>query len=331
MAAAAIGDLSTPGGALPSYASGPSATPLLGRHDRRQPATARPPGCRATRRSSTSRRAGAGPTRELTRRRRRARHAAARRGHPAGRPGRDLGAQLPRVGRCCSSRRPRRRRSWSTSTRPIGPASSSTCCTSPASRLLVAAPAAQDVGLRRHDRRGAAALPGPGAGRPPRLAPSWDELAARPRRRSPAATGRGRQRRSRPTTRSTSSTRRARPASPRAPRFSHHNILNNGFFVGELCGYTEEDRVCIPVPFYHCFGMVMGNLGGHHARRRHGDPRPGLRPGRDARGGGAGALHLALRRADDVHRRAGRPGLRRPSTSPACAPGSWPARRARSR
>jgi fatty-acyl-CoA synthase len=42
---------------------------------------------------------------------------------------------------------------------------------------------------------------------------------------------------------------------------SHHNILNNGFFVGEQCGYTEVDRVCIPVPFYHCFGMVMGNLG----------------------------------------------------------------------
>ena len=48
-------------------------------------------------------------------------------------------------------------------------------------------------------------------------------------------------------------------ASPRA-RLSHRNILNNGFFVGELCRYTEEDRVCIPVPFYHCFGMVMGNL-----------------------------------------------------------------------
>lgn len=41
---------------------------------------------------------------------------------------------------------------------------------------------------------------------------------------------------------------------------SHHSILNNGFFVGETLGYTEEDRVCIPVPYYHCFGMVMGNL-----------------------------------------------------------------------
>jgi fatty-acyl-CoA synthase len=41
---------------------------------------------------------------------------------------------------------------------------------------------------------------------------------------------------------------------------SHHNILNNGFFVGEFCRYTERDRVCIPVPFYHCFGMVLANL-----------------------------------------------------------------------
>ena len=47
---------------------------------------------------------------------------------------------------------------------------------------------------------------------------------------------------------------------PKGATLSHHNILNNGFFVGEICGYTDRDRVCIPVPFYHCFGMVMGNL-----------------------------------------------------------------------
>jgi fatty-acyl-CoA synthase len=49
--------------------------------------------------------------------------------------------------------------------------------------------------------------------------------------------------------------------SPKGATLSHHNILNNGFFVGEYCAYTEQDRVCIPVPYYHCFGMVMGNLG----------------------------------------------------------------------
>src|SRR3954467_5218323 len=47
---------------------------------------------------------------------------------------------------------------------------------------------------------------------------------------------------------------------PKGATLSHHNILNNGYFVGEICGYTEVDRICVPVPFYHCFGMVMGNL-----------------------------------------------------------------------
>ena len=48
---------------------------------------------------------------------------------------------------------------------------------------------------------------------------------------------------------------------PKGATLSHHNILNNAYFVGAGCGYTEKDRVCVPVPFYHCFGMVMGNLG----------------------------------------------------------------------
>ena len=47
---------------------------------------------------------------------------------------------------------------------------------------------------------------------------------------------------------------------PKGATLSHHNILNNGFFIGETLGYSERDRVCIPVPFYHCFGMVLGNL-----------------------------------------------------------------------
>ena len=48
---------------------------------------------------------------------------------------------------------------------------------------------------------------------------------------------------------------------PKGATLSHHNILNNGFFVAEGCRYTDQDRVCIPVPLYHCFGMVLGNLG----------------------------------------------------------------------
>jgi fatty-acyl-CoA synthase len=65
---------------------------------------------------------------------------------------------------------------------------------------------------------------------------------------------------------------------PKGATLSHHNILNNGYFVGELCGYTEQDRICVPVPFYHCFGMVMGNL----AATSHGAcvviPAPGFDP-----------------------------------------------------
>jgi fatty-acyl-CoA synthase len=47
---------------------------------------------------------------------------------------------------------------------------------------------------------------------------------------------------------------------PKGATLSHHNILNNGFFIGETVRYTPADRVCLPVPFYHCFGMVLGNL-----------------------------------------------------------------------
>ena len=48
---------------------------------------------------------------------------------------------------------------------------------------------------------------------------------------------------------------------PKGATLTHHNILNNGYFVGEAINMTEADRLCIPVPLYHCFGMVMGNLG----------------------------------------------------------------------
>ena len=66
---------------------------------------------------------------------------------------------------------------------------------------------------------------------------------------------------------------------PKGATLSHHNILNNGYFIGEACRYSEADRVCIPVPFYHCFGMVLGNL----ACTTHGAaiviPESGFEPG----------------------------------------------------
>ena len=48
--------------------------------------------------------------------------------------------------------------------------------------------------------------------------------------------------------------------SPKGATLSHHSILNNGYFVGARLRYTEEDRICLPVPFYHCFGCVLGNM-----------------------------------------------------------------------
>jgi fatty-acyl-CoA synthase len=47
---------------------------------------------------------------------------------------------------------------------------------------------------------------------------------------------------------------------PKGATLTHHNIMNNGFFLGEVMHYTEQDKVCIPVPMYHCFGMVIGVL-----------------------------------------------------------------------
>ena len=53
---------------------------------------------------------------------------------------------------------------------------------------------------------------------------------------------------------------RGTTGSPKGVTLTHHNILNNGYFIGRAMQLTDEDRICIPVPLYHCFGMVMGNL-----------------------------------------------------------------------
>ena len=119
-----------------------------------------------------------------------------------------------------------------------------------------------------------------------------------------------------------------RRASPRAP-LSHHNILNNGYFVGARCRYTERDRVCIPVPFYHCFGMVLGNLACTRTAPAWSIPR-GVRSA-----GGPRAVEAerctslygvpTMFIAELEHRDSAS------STCRACEPASWPARRARSR
>ena len=66
---------------------------------------------------------------------------------------------------------------------------------------------------------------------------------------------------------------------PKGATLSHRNILNNGFFVTELINFGPSDRLCIPVPFYHCFGMVMGNLGCTTHGATMVIPAPGFDPG----------------------------------------------------
>jgi fatty-acyl-CoA synthase len=65
---------------------------------------------------------------------------------------------------------------------------------------------------------------------------------------------------------------------PKGATLSHHNILNNGYFVAGVCGFTEQDTVVLPVPFYHCFGMVMGNLGATSHGATIVIPSPGFDP-----------------------------------------------------
>jgi fatty-acyl-CoA synthase len=118
---------------------------------------------------------------------------------------------------------------------------------------------------------------------------------------------------------------------PKGATLTHRNILNNGFFVGEAMKLTERDRLCIPVPLYHCFGMVLGNL----ASLTHGacivypssgfEPLAVLQAVQDER---CTVLHgvPTMFIAELDHPRFGES-----STCPRCAPASWPARRARSR
>ena len=99
--------------------------------------------------------------------------------------------------------------------------------------------------------------------------------------------------------------------SPKGATLSHRNILNNGFFVTELIKLGPGERLCIPVPFYHCFGMVMGNLGCTTHGATMVIPAAGFDPAATLQAS-KGALYRPLRRADDVHRDARTPRPRRP-------------------
>ncbi len=109
---------------------------------------------------------------------------------------------------------------------------------------------------------------------------------------------------------------------PKGATLSHHNILNNGYFVGRLCGYGPDDRVCIPVPFYHCFGPAL-----RMARRGCCRVRASIR-WRRCRQWRANAAPRCT-----ACRPCSSPSSTTPTSSPTtsrrCAPGSWRARPAR--
>ena len=113
------------------------------------------------------------------------------------------------------------------------------------------------------------------------------------------------------TTRSTSSSPAAPPGTPKAATLSHHNIVNNAYLRRRGDELTEADRLCIPVPMYHCFGMVLGSLTCvAHGAAMVFSSEPVSMPA-PARGRRGGRLHRPARRADHVHRRARSPGLQR--------------------
>ena len=119
---------------------------------------------------------------------------------------------------------------------------------------------------------------------------------------------------------------------PKGATLSHHNILNNGFFIGEVlplhrgrtgsasrCPSTTASAWCSATSACTTHGACMVI------------PAPGFEPVATLAGGAGGAVHLAVRGADHVHRRAARCPTSPPTTCRRCGPGSWPARRARSR
>ena len=118
---------------------------------------------------------------------------------------------------------------------------------------------------------------------------------------------------------------------PKGATLSHHNILNNGYFVTELLRFTDRDRLLIPVPLYHCFGMVMGNLGcmTHGATMIY--PSDGFDPP-------AVLEAVQAERATALYgvptmfiAELNHPDFAQLRPLHACAPASWPARPARSR
>ena len=107
--------------------------------------------------------------------------------------------------------------------------------------------------------------------------------------------------------------------SPKGVLLTHRNLVNNAYVVGRGLRLAPGDRLCSPVPLYHCFGCVMGSLLSVVHAHRAGDARGTVRSAGYAAGHRGGALHGDLWRADHVHRGAGASGFRASSTWARCA------------
>ncbi len=220
------------------------------------------------------------------------------------RPGGHLGAELRRVG--AAAVRDRQGRHHPGQHQPGVPQPRARLRAAPVRRPGAGQRRAlQDQRLPGDDRGGQARPDRPGARDLPRHA-SAGTRCCEPGRQRTAPTTRWPSARPacRSTTRSTSSTRAGRPASRRARRCRTTTSSTTRSSSARAAGTPQQDRVCIPVPFYHCFGMVLGNL----ACTTHGAciviPAPGFDPAADAARGPGRAVHVAVRGADHVHRRA---------------------------
>ena len=231
------------------------------------------------------------------------------RGDRQGRPGRHLGAQLRRVDDRRSTPPPRSARSWSTSTRPTAPTSSPTRCDQSGHEAADLGRASSRPATTARWSRRCATTSDARAG----LVPRHPRVDRPQRPATPASTL---------AELMTWSLSPDDPINiqytsgttgyPKGATLSHRNILNNGYFTTELINFTHEDRLCIPVPFYHCFGMVMGNLGCTTHGATMVIPAPGFDPETTLRAIADERCTGGVRRTDDVHRDAEPPDLRRP-------------------
>ena len=159
----------------------------------------------------------------------------------------------------------------------------------------------------------------------------WDDVPGRRRARRATRSSPSARRRCSSTTRSTSSTRRARPASPRARRSRTTTSSTTRYFIGERCATPSATASASRCRSTTASAWCSATSPAPPTARASSCPARRSTPLAVLETVAGRALHLALRRADDVHRRARPPALRRASTCRRCAPASWPARRARSR